>query len=388
MDKNQKLFLKLISSALNGEKYVISPDECDYEALQSIAVHNSCLSLLYQGAVNCSLSVPSYWKNVSSYSVIDSYRKLQVEAEIIDILKQNGIRSCVLKGSSVAMNYPIPLIRTMGDIDLLVDEANYEKAILLFLSQKVIDDNRHDFHVGFDYKNIRVEIHKQITESKVPVSEFLKDAMEHIELKNCEGFCVPVLSVEYQAISLLEHMLRHFRDNQFVFRMFCDWVCFAKNIPLDIWNDKICPVLKKTNLIKFADALTVSIGLYMDLDLRTKIINEVDNEICKIMIDEFLSVDKSNMTTGINANIGAFFSSTRVSSHNKIVKWFMLMNEIARRKYRLARYRFFLPVFWLYIPAGYFFNLFAGNREPINLQSVFGFESRREKMYKELDIDI
>ena len=386
MNKNQKLFLKLISSALSGEKYVISPDDCDYEALQSIAVHNSCLPLLYQGAVNCSLSVPSHWKYASSYSVIDSYKKLQVEAEIIGVLKQNGIRSCVLKGSSVALNYPNPLIRTMGDIDLLVDEANYEKAILLFASQKVIDDNLHDFHVGFDYKNIRIEIHKQITESKALVCEFLKDAMEHIELKSCEGFCVPVLSVEYQAISLLEHMLRHFRDNEFVFRMFCDWVCFVENIPIDIWNDKICPILEKTNLVKFSDALNKCAGVYLGLDLQPKVKNEVDDDICEIMTDEFLSTSKASLSVGINANLGAFFSSKKASSHNKIFRWFMLMNEIARRKYRLARNRFFLPVFWIYIPIKYLLNLIAGKSKIVKLDVVSDLESRRKRVYEELNI--
>ena len=389
MNNNQKLFLKLISSALSGEKYVISPDECDYEALQNIAVHNSCLPLLYQGAVNCSLPTSSHWKQVSSYSVIDSYRKLQIEAEIIGILNQNGIRSCVLKGSSVALNYPNPLIRTMGDIDLLVDEENYEKAILLFAPQKVIDDNRHGFHVGFNYKKTRIEIHKQITEGSAtlsPVLEFLKDAMGHIELKNCDGFCVPVLSAEYQAVSLLEHMLRHFRDNEFVFRMFCDWLCFVKNIPLDVWNDKICSILEKINLIKFADALNKSAGIYMDLDLQPKIKNDVDNEVCGIMIDEFLSIDKSNMTTSINTNIGAFFSSEKVSSHNKIVKWFMLMNDIAQRKYKLARHKVFLPIFWLLIPTSYIVNVILGKRNKVNLNIVSNSEWKRKKIYEALNL--
>lgn len=46
--------------------------------------------------------------------------RLLYEQQVLKCLNDNGIPCAILKGSSVAINYLVPYLRCMGDIDLLV----------------------------------------------------------------------------------------------------------------------------------------------------------------------------------------------------------------------------------------------------------------------------
>ena len=214
MNREQQLFLNLISSALTSRHLNIDANNSELESLESLALVNKSLPLIYQGCINSGIQPPIHWKHNASFVVMDSHRKLTVENELINILKANNIRACILKGSSVAMNYPNPLARSMGDIDILVDEYNYEKAALLFVNETEFSANKHDFHLSFNYKNVVVELHRQVTRynSGSEQQHLFFDCMDNIQIRKCDEFEIPVLSEKYQAISLLTHMIRHFSE--------------------------------------------------------------------------------------------------------------------------------------------------------------------------------
>lgn len=388
MNNEQKTFLKLLSLYFTGTFHDDIPESFDNDLFCKIAENNFCVPFVYQGAVCKKNSVPDKWKLQSSYTVIDSYRKLTIEEEIIGILTSNGIRCCILKGSSVAVNYPNPLSRPMGDIDILVDECNYEKTALLFASQKEFIQNKHGFHFGFTYKNVSVEIHKSFTEysqDNEDVNKIVTDAIEHICIKKHDNFTIPVLSEPYQAISLLTHMARHFKENKFVFRMFCDWVCFVKSLSDEYWQKDVYPLVEKCGLSLFSDALNKSAMMYLGFDMKSKVFNDIDDKTCEIMIEEFLSVDKNSSVDGIDANLGTLLS-TQYSDNNILTAYFASVNSIARRKYALGKYKIFQPFFLLWIPVKYMFNIVIGRRKKLNFKKINNTVTRRKILLDNLKI--
>ncbi len=372
MNKEQRLFLKLVSSALSGETNVSSVDDFDVQILKDIAKANKCLSFIYQGLVNNSLPYSDYFKKYSAYTVLDSYKKLAIESEVIDILSKNSIRSCVLKGSSVALNYKNPLIRPKGDIDLLVDEHNFKKTSLLFISEEEFNLNKHSFHMGFYYKNVKVEIHKSITEPTIDpkLYSLLSNALDNTQIKNCDVYKIPVLTEPYQALSLLTHMIRHFRDNEFVFRMFCDWVCFVKSISDDEWFKSVYPMIKQAHLDKFADALNKTATIYLEAEDDLKGSGYVDETICLYMIEEFISVNKARTQNGTTDNLGTLLSRYRKEKKNIVSAYISVVNYIAKNKYALGKYKIMIPFFCIWLPLKYILNVIVGKRDRIDIKKM------------------
>ncbi len=388
MNRVQQLFLNLISSALTGTRLDIVANNAELELLEKIAVVNKCLSLIYQGCANSGIQPPIHWKHNASFVVMDSHRKLAVENELINILANNGIRACILKGSSVAMNYPNPLARSMGDIDILVDECNYEKAALLFVNESDFIANKHDFHLSFDYKNIVVELHRQVTRynSGDKYRALLIDCMDNIQARTCDEFEVPVLSNKHQAISLLSHMIRHFSENKFVFRMYCDWVCFVNSISLDSWNSEVYPYIKDAGLSLFADALNKSAMMFLGIDTQTKVVNNIDDATCHILIEEFVSADKSATADGMDVNLGTVFSHHGIGKKNIFLVYISSVNYIVKHKYSLGRFVFLRPMFWIWLPIKYIFNVIIGRRKRLDFQKIRDITKRREILFNSLKL--
>ncbi len=384
-------FLKLISSTLIGNKVTFDTKKIDITGLEHLAKRNFCLTFIYNAFVINSITPPPCWKQFSSFVVLDSYRKLQTEAEIISILRNNGIRCCVLKGSSVAMNYITPLSRMMGDIDLLVDECNYEKASLLFVSKTEFENNNHSFHFGFDFKNVRIEIHRSVLENKdknLQLCEYLSDAINNTETKKCDTFDVPVLNHKFQALSLLSHMIRHFRDNEFVFRMFCDWTCFVNSISGEDWLNDICPALKETNLMMFANALNKVAIVYLGFDFKQKLTQDIDDDFCELLMEEFLKENKIMNNDSIDGNLASLFSKKSIKTKSRLLQPLFVINEIAKQRYKLAKSSIFLPLFWLYIPLRYCFLILVRKRKTLDFDVISSSSKRRQEIYKNLNLEL
>lgn len=63
--------------------------------------------------------------------------------ELHDLLTENSIPYVILKGVASASYYPNPVLRTMGDVDFLIDSANFLRVASLLESigfEKAIDD--------------------------------------------------------------------------------------------------------------------------------------------------------------------------------------------------------------------------------------------------------
>ena len=390
MNGIQQLFLSLISSALFGNRCNIDVDRVDLTALEKISSVNKCLSLVYQGCVNSGIEAPIQWKNHASFAVMDSHRKMTIENELINILTNNGIRCCILKGSSVAMNYPNPLARSMGDIDILVDECNYEKAALLFVNESDFIANKHDFHLSFNYKNVVVELHRQVTRynDADKYHSLLSDCMDNIQLRKCDEFDVPVLSNKHQAISLLSHMIRHFFENKFVFRMYCDWLCFVNNVSLDSWKREVYPYIEGAGLSLFANALNKSAMMFLGVDMQSKIVNDSDDETCNILIEEFVSADKSATADGMDVNLGTVFSHQGLGRKNILFTYISSVNYIVKYKYALGKYWIFRPIFWFWLPTKYIYNVIIGRRKRLNFQKIRDVTKRREILINSLELTV
>lgn len=82
-------------------------------------------------------------------------------AELIARVNKNGIYALLVKGQGIAQCYEKPLWRSTGDIDLLLDEENYNKAkaFLSPLSEKTVVEDYDKKHLSTQLSGFTIELH-------------------------------------------------------------------------------------------------------------------------------------------------------------------------------------------------------------------------------------
>ena len=113
---------------------------------------------------------------------------------ICSIMSDSGVPCTILKGFASALYYPDPLMRSMGDVDFLVDTDNFEKAanVLKNNSYESTEKN-HDVHDVYIGNLCRCEMHFQpsgIPKGKagVKVRKHLSDLLPTAPT----GYAVPI----------------------------------------------------------------------------------------------------------------------------------------------------------------------------------------------------
>ena len=82
-------------------------------------------------------------------------------ARLMEQLRAAEVYAILVKGQGIAQCYHRPLWRASGDVDLLLDAADYEKAkkLLIPLATDVETEYSHFKHVGMTLDGWMVELH-------------------------------------------------------------------------------------------------------------------------------------------------------------------------------------------------------------------------------------
>lgn len=384
MEQHQENLIRLLKSSIFSKKEYM--EECDFVKIERLAVNHCCVSIACHGAILCELQVPETWKSASIITAINNYKNLTVQNEVLNVLSENNIPCAVIKGITAAVNYAHPMSRALGDVDILVDEINYEKAVTLFGYETDKRDNK--FHTAFNYKGVDIEIHKAIDDYKTGIlgtklSLVMKNALKDIAIIEFDGFEIPCLQNEYQAVLYLNHMYRHFSDNELSMRMFCDWVAFVSKISNDEWNIRIYKILEEAGFNLFADALNKTAHKYMDAKTTNKINSKVDDKLADYLMEEFVYDGTRKGEEFLDGNIAAAYSK---NGKGFITGSIDLLNSAAKRKLGIARYKLLLPICWLYIILRYFYNAIAGKRKIISYKKIDETVNRRIQIKKHLKL--
>ena len=162
--------------------------------------------------------------------VEQSHRLLNLRlAEATNLLQSEEIRSVLLKGQGVAQNYPNPVRRQCGDIDLYIGKENYKKAY--DTSQKwdsVQEVERDDTkHYSFRWRGVTIELHR--------IALFLRKFQRWTEYHltsdklrrwTIEGVEILLPPVNFDALYIFNHAYSHFILGGIGLRQLCDWALY------------------------------------------------------------------------------------------------------------------------------------------------------------------
>lgn len=226
MNNLQKDVIKIIRSALTGEKYALADDFILEDAV-NIAKKHQISVLLYYGAVNCGLDTNNPYMQqlffATCKNVAYNERQMFEISRLFEAFDKNGIQYMPLKGTLLKKMYPKPEMRSMGDADILIKTEEYPKikSVMLELGYDAIKESDHEFI--WNKTGAHIELHKRL------IPSYNKDYYAYYGdgwrlAKICNGTRYS-MTAEDEMIYIFTHFAKHYREAGIGIRHFVDlWV--------------------------------------------------------------------------------------------------------------------------------------------------------------------
>ncbi len=249
MTAEQNVFLALLRDHVNRAQTDSVPTELNWEKLHEIAQQQSLAGLCYAQLRN-SADVPSevlesFHQDFYGAVYLDANRKAAFH-DIAEAFKEAGIAALPFKGFIVKDYWPVPELRSMGDIDLLIHTEDRKRSdeIMRTLGYDCFVDN----HAVWTYTadKLMFELHDHM------FYEHLANAVDYQGyFDRAWAFCDKGWNENYHFLYLITHLAKHIINKGMGFRAFLDlvFVCQRSKYPLD-W-DWICKELEKLQLLDF-----------------------------------------------------------------------------------------------------------------------------------------
>ena len=216
----------------------VDPASIDGQLLEEVmrlATNQTTRGLIFDFLLRSGCPVPaeaSAQMQQTLYQILSTHRRLDAAiSRIVSALLRAGIPCVLLKGQGVARNYPNPLLRECGDIDLYIGPERLEEAVRILtpLADKV-DGQLLGKHWQLWTDGAEIELHQY---TMIPETRHLTRYYRAIESNglscglvtlNFSGVSVNTPNDTFNAFYLFYHAWHHFTGNGIGFRHLCDWV--------------------------------------------------------------------------------------------------------------------------------------------------------------------
>ena len=234
-------FIELLSDHLNKRKTVV-PKEVNWHELIATAKKHEMSALLY---FQCKDFIPGQYRMLleQAYASALFYYGNRNKAEQWILESFGDIRCFIVKGTALAVYYPRPWLRTMGDSDIVVDEANMEKVHEIMLQK-----GYRCISVGdYEKDGMEVEIHTQLAFDTTYTSQ------DDVKFFNSfwSYYHDNMIDWSFHFLFVMRHLRSHLIENGVGLRQFADIAVLTKyNNDLD-WS-WITEKLKSIGMWEFA----------------------------------------------------------------------------------------------------------------------------------------
>lgn len=256
-----KYLINLLSSYLAGEcpEY---PDDIDLDELLRLAgIHGVAgIAFTQLQKVDQKIKDNKSYINLENLFFADMMRysrRCNLKETLILSFKKQGIKYAFVKGSILCDFYANPELRTMGDLDILIDERDKEKAhnMMLRLGAQYFHEQSQEDELKYRLNKVTIELHTKlicddVVKNGVNYEEYFADEINNLKMVDDVYGEIPP---ERHIIFIISHMARHFSHNGCGIRMFMDLHVIKEYYKDSIDIEYIGNELKKLNLDKFTD---------------------------------------------------------------------------------------------------------------------------------------
>lgn len=170
MNENERYLIELLKAELNGEAARELPRECDPEQIFALAEYHSvsgmALYALERNGTVIDGGLLEKWRQARDKAIVKDITQQAELEQLGESFAAAGIRYLPLKGSVLKQLYPQSDMRTMSDIDILIDGENAEgvRKILLEMGYTCEDYDKGVHDVYYMPPVMNIEIHRALFE--------------------------------------------------------------------------------------------------------------------------------------------------------------------------------------------------------------------------------
>lgn len=287
MNKHQKdLFLFLKSSLWNDEVTARSIHDVDWDEMYKLAMEQCLVGVVADAFKFLNEEQCPKDKKLRWLAYVVRLERTNMDTNLLIgklFVRFNKMRlsPVLLKGQAFAANYPSPLHRQCGDIDIFFkNRVDCEKAVawaskLDAEAAESSDNKRERKHFAFSIEGNVVELHYymclfengrlQRRLQEIIDEEFSQSTPFFVDINDEQIESVPpTLSVLHQII----HISRHLLEAGIGLRQICDLALYIDRHFEDIDEEKLCGYLKELQLSIVAMALGDILVKYLGMDKR------------------------------------------------------------------------------------------------------------------------
>ena len=240
----------------------------DWRQLYSFATKQTIIGICFDGIKRLSEEYPEElkknpierdllmtWMGVSQQIRRQNMKVNGVAAKLYSMLREDGLRCCILKGQGNALMYPNAYSRNPGDIDVWVNASREQITEYAKKHFELGDDIRYQ-HIETSVDGVPVELHFFPCTMNNPIynARLQKWFKRNVDLQCSNVVSLPdgigeiaIPTTAFNVIYQLTHLYHHFFDEGIGMRQIIDYFLvvndFSKNVFLNNKSSKITPSL-------------------------------------------------------------------------------------------------------------------------------------------------
>ena len=230
----------------------------DWQELYSFASKQALLGLCFEGIERLGKEYPEElrlnpigrellmtWMGKAQQIRRQNMKVNAVAGKLFSMLREDGLRCCILKGQGNALMYPNPYSRTPGDIDVWID-ASRERIMEYAQKKYELGDDIRLQHLETSLDGVPVELHFFPCSMNNPIYHarlqkwFKRNAdlqCSHIVGLPDGAGDIAIPTTAFNVVYQLTHLYHHFFDEGIGMRQIIDYFLvvndFSKNVFLD-----------------------------------------------------------------------------------------------------------------------------------------------------------
>ena len=384
----QMQLLDLVSFALFGG------DKCNTSLTPEILKEANQQAVLTLMKVEKENSPDFYLMHAQT--LVNNVRIDYEHAEVHRMMMKAEIPYVILKGSSSASYYPEPLLRTMGDVDLLISKSDLPKVDVILQENGFhpIEKNDNECHLAYHRRTYGAtstwEVHWKPNgipsgKSGAKIEGYLADIIASAQRSNVSEGEYMVPTAFHHGLVMLLHVAGHLINTGIGLRHLCDWAVFVAKFSDEEFCEMFEDKLKAVGLWRFAQLLT---------QLSVKYLHCPTKEWCDVGDDDYLEMMMVDIMNGGNfgvkdknrINQAKLMTNTGkgVDDTSLLKQLFLTMNQKARLGMPItAKVPLLLPVGWLYVVGRHLVRIKQKRRPTIDVKDMIAGAAERKEIYKE-----
>ena len=383
INMNQQALLELLKASLFGVEPNF-PEDVDWDAVLQEAKDQTVVGIAAPAVPEAETEK---WRIPAAQNKMRFFQILDEQIKLVKLFQDAGIPMVILKGCAAAMYYPVPMQRTMGDIDFIVPSERFEDARQIMENNGFLytGDHRDDRDYCYTKCGIVFELHHRYSDKEWDIEPLITKGISCAESHEVCGKVFLAMPSEINGLILLDH-IRHHLYRGLGIRQIIDWMMFLHSISIDnddAWEDRFLQLIRNAGLEKLAITVTKMCCLWFGLSDRIDWCDNADDGLAQELLETIFNSGNFG-----NKKSEDDLTAESISMNIRRKGFFHYLQSTGLSKWKACqRHKVLRPFAWIYQLFRYIFKGITSVFRGVRIVEDIRAEQKRADFNKRLGIE-